>query len=144
MFKFAQHIKKKHVYDQQDELREQHWPKHRMPYCICWLFQGQQAGRLMKNQVWTGVYTVILVEGQDMPDCGQGDIYVRFRLGDQRVRSKVSSSLSCFLFFPCSLHHCVSFFVSKPLSSFSLNTSLNPSLPLFLLPYFLSCSHTSL
>ncbi|XDV28760.1 hypothetical protein PO909_031975 [Leuciscus waleckii] len=47
-----------------------------------------QAGRLMKSQVWTGVYTVILVEGQDMPDCGHGDIYVRFRLGDQRVRSK--------------------------------------------------------
>ncbi|KAK7160158.1 hypothetical protein R3I93_007961 [Phoxinus phoxinus] len=47
-----------------------------------------QAGRLMKSQVWTGVYTVILVEGQDMPDCGQGDVYVRFRLGDQRVRSK--------------------------------------------------------
>uniref|UniRef100_A0A8C2ALC3 Multiple C2 domains, transmembrane 2a n=1 Tax=Cyprinus carpio TaxID=7962 RepID=A0A8C2ALC3_CYPCA len=41
-----------------------------------------------KNQVWTGIYTVILVEGQDMPDCGQGDIYVRLRVGDQRVRSK--------------------------------------------------------
>lgn len=102
MFKFAQHTKNKHVYDQQDELREQHWPKHRMPYCVCCLFQGQpvsqaQAGRLTKSQVWTGVYTVILVEGQDMPDCGQGDIYVRFRLGDQRVRSKVSSSLSPFI-----------------------------------------------
>uniref|UniRef100_A0A671KRD1 Multiple C2 and transmembrane domain-containing protein 2-like n=1 Tax=Sinocyclocheilus anshuiensis TaxID=1608454 RepID=A0A671KRD1_9TELE len=41
-----------------------------------------------RNQVWTGIYTVILVEGQDMPDCGQGDVYVRFRVGDQRVRSK--------------------------------------------------------
>ncbi|XP_051580121.1 multiple C2 and transmembrane domain-containing protein 2-like isoform X2 [Myxocyprinus asiaticus] len=41
-----------------------------------------------KNQVWSGVYSVILVEGQDMPDCGQGDIYVRFRVGDQKVRSK--------------------------------------------------------
>ncbi|XP_067245434.1 multiple C2 and transmembrane domain-containing protein 2 [Chanodichthys erythropterus] len=41
-----------------------------------------------KSQVWTGVYTVILVEGQEMPDCGQGDVYVRFRLGDQRVKSK--------------------------------------------------------
>ncbi|XP_051953305.1 multiple C2 and transmembrane domain-containing protein 2 isoform X2 [Xyrauchen texanus] len=50
-----------------------------------------QAARLMggqKCQVWSGVYSVILVEGQDMPDCGQGDIYVRFRVGDQRVRSK--------------------------------------------------------
>ncbi|KAF4101412.1 multiple C2 and transmembrane domain-containing protein 2 [Onychostoma macrolepis] len=41
-----------------------------------------------RNQVWTGIYTVVLVEGQDMPDCGQGDVYVRFRMGDQRVRSK--------------------------------------------------------
>ncbi|XP_073706261.1 multiple C2 and transmembrane domain-containing protein 2 [Garra rufa] len=50
-----------------------------------------QVGRLMcaqRTQVWTGIYTVILVEGQDMPDCGQGDVYVRFRMGDQRVRSK--------------------------------------------------------
>uniref|UniRef100_A0A8C2JS10 Multiple C2 domains, transmembrane 2a n=1 Tax=Cyprinus carpio TaxID=7962 RepID=A0A8C2JS10_CYPCA len=41
-----------------------------------------------RNQVWTGIYTVILVEGQNMPDCGQGDVYVRFRVGEQRVRSK--------------------------------------------------------
>ncbi|XP_016103341.1 multiple C2 and transmembrane domain-containing protein 2-like [Sinocyclocheilus grahami] len=41
-----------------------------------------------RNQVWTGIYTVILVEGQDMPDCGQGDVYIRFRVGDQRVQSK--------------------------------------------------------
>ncbi|XP_016376778.1 multiple C2 and transmembrane domain-containing protein 2-like [Sinocyclocheilus rhinocerous] len=50
-----------------------------------------QVGRFTcgkKNQVWTGIYTVILVEGQDMPDCGQGDVYARFRVGDQRVRSK--------------------------------------------------------
>ncbi|KAL1256767.1 hypothetical protein QQF64_012312, partial [Cirrhinus molitorella] len=50
-----------------------------------------QVMRLMgaqKTQIWTGIYTVILVEGRDMPDCGQGDVYVRFRVGDQRVRSK--------------------------------------------------------
>uniref|UniRef100_A0A8C1HDI7 Multiple C2 domains, transmembrane 2a n=1 Tax=Cyprinus carpio carpio TaxID=630221 RepID=A0A8C1HDI7_CYPCA len=50
-----------------------------------------QVMRLMcgqRNQVWTGIYTVILVEGQNMPDCGQGDVYVRFRVGEQRVRSK--------------------------------------------------------
>ncbi|KAI2653593.1 Multiple C2 and transmembrane domain-containing protein 2 [Labeo rohita] len=50
-----------------------------------------QVGRLMgaqKTQIWSGIYTVILVEGRDMPDCGQGDVYVRFRVGDQRVRSK--------------------------------------------------------
>lgn len=78
-----------------------HWPKL-VHFCMCWLFQGQpispaQVGRLMgaqKTQIWSGIYTVILVEGRDMPDCGQGDVYVRFRVGDQRVRSKVRSSLS--------------------------------------------------
>lgn len=78
-----------------------HWLKL-VHCCMCWLFQGQaispaQVMRLtcgQRNQVWTGIYTVILVEGQDMPDCGQGDVYVRFRMGDQRVRSKVRSSLS--------------------------------------------------
>uniref|UniRef100_A0A3Q4N5I8 Multiple C2 domains, transmembrane 2a n=1 Tax=Neolamprologus brichardi TaxID=32507 RepID=A0A3Q4N5I8_NEOBR len=43
---------------------------------------------LHKNQMWTGVLCITLVEGQDMPQCGQGDIYVRFRLGDQKYKSK--------------------------------------------------------
>uniref|UniRef100_A0A671KBQ6 Multiple C2 domains, transmembrane 2a n=1 Tax=Sinocyclocheilus anshuiensis TaxID=1608454 RepID=A0A671KBQ6_9TELE len=79
----------------EEPAKRNHWPKL-VDFCICWLFQGQpvsqaQVGRFtcgQKNQVWTGIYTVILVEGQDMPDCGQGDVYARFRVGDQRVRSK--------------------------------------------------------
>lgn len=43
----------------------------------------------LKNQMWTGVYRTTLVEGQDLPQYGQGDIYVRFRLGDQKYKSKV-------------------------------------------------------
>uniref|UniRef100_A0A3Q4I9U9 Multiple C2 domains, transmembrane 2a n=1 Tax=Neolamprologus brichardi TaxID=32507 RepID=A0A3Q4I9U9_NEOBR len=43
----------------------------------------------LRNQMWTGVLCITLVEGQDMPQCGQGDIYVRFRLGDQKYKSKV-------------------------------------------------------
>ncbi|XP_037538806.1 multiple C2 and transmembrane domain-containing protein 2 [Nematolebias whitei] len=42
----------------------------------------------MKNQMWTGVLHITLVEGQDLPQYGQGDIYVRFRLGDQKYKSK--------------------------------------------------------
>ncbi|XP_040019532.2 multiple C2 and transmembrane domain-containing protein 2 isoform X2 [Gasterosteus aculeatus] len=41
-----------------------------------------------KNQMWTGVLEITLVEGQDLPQYGQGDIYVRFRLGDQKYKSK--------------------------------------------------------
>ncbi|XP_056622605.1 multiple C2 and transmembrane domain-containing protein 2 isoform X1 [Triplophysa dalaica] len=48
---------------------------------------GRQSGG-QRSQVWSGIYSVNLVEGQDMPDTGQGDIYVRFKVGDQRVKSK--------------------------------------------------------
>ncbi|XP_058501917.1 multiple C2 and transmembrane domain-containing protein 2 isoform X2 [Solea solea] len=41
-----------------------------------------------KNQMWTGVFRITLVEGQDLPQYGDGDIYVRFRLGDQKYKSK--------------------------------------------------------
>ncbi|KAK2848147.1 hypothetical protein Q7C36_009829 [Tachysurus vachellii] len=51
--------------------------------------KGQlRAAAMQKSQVWNGVYTVVLVEGQDMPEGGQGDVFVRFKLGDQRFRSK--------------------------------------------------------
>lgn len=43
----------------------------------------------LRNQMWTGVLGVALVEGQDLPQYGQGDIYVRFRLGEQKYKSKV-------------------------------------------------------
>ncbi|XP_053175888.1 multiple C2 and transmembrane domain-containing protein 2 [Scomber japonicus] len=42
----------------------------------------------LKNQMWTGVLSITLVEGLDLPQYGHGDIYVRFRLGDQKYRSK--------------------------------------------------------
>ncbi|KAK3548644.1 hypothetical protein QTP70_015932 [Hemibagrus guttatus] len=51
--------------------------------------KGQlRAASMQKSQVWNGVYTVVLVEGQDMPESGQGDVFVRFKLGEQRFRSK--------------------------------------------------------
>lgn len=45
-----------------------------------------------KSRLWTGALAITLVEGQDLPQCGQGDIYVRFRLGDQKYKSKVRLS----------------------------------------------------
>ncbi|KAM4733529.1 multiple C2 and transmembrane domain-containing protein 2 isoform 2-T2 [Anableps anableps] len=42
----------------------------------------------LKNQMWTGVLHITLVEGQDLPQCSQGDVYVRFRLGDQKYKSR--------------------------------------------------------
>lgn len=43
----------------------------------------------LKNRKWTGVLGITLVEGQDLPQYGLGDIYVRFRLCDQKYKSKV-------------------------------------------------------
>lgn len=51
----------------------------------------------VKNQMWTGVLHITLVEGQDLPQFGQGDIYVRFRLGDQKYKSKVGLMFYFFL-----------------------------------------------
>lgn len=52
--------------------------------------------------MWTGVLGITLVEGQDLPQYGQGDIYVRFRLGDQKYKSKVG--LIVKLLFSSFLH----------------------------------------
>ncbi|XP_056317043.1 multiple C2 and transmembrane domain-containing protein 2 isoform X2 [Danio aesculapii] len=41
-----------------------------------------------KSQLWTGLYTITLVEGRDLPKDGQGDLFVRFKLGDQKFKSK--------------------------------------------------------
>ncbi|XP_054625887.1 multiple C2 and transmembrane domain-containing protein 2-like isoform X4 [Dunckerocampus dactyliophorus] len=44
---------------------------------------------LRKSQLWSSVVTVTLVEGQDMPpDTQGGQLFVRFRLGEQRFKSK--------------------------------------------------------
>lgn len=42
----------------------------------------------LKNQMWTGLLGITLVEGEDLPQHGHGDIYTRFRLGDQKYKSK--------------------------------------------------------
>lgn len=62
-----------------------------------------------KNRMWTGALGITLVEGQDLPQYGQGDIYVRFRLGDQKYKSKVGQLLS---YFPPLFHSTFSIFSS--------------------------------
>ncbi|XP_016307777.1 multiple C2 and transmembrane domain-containing protein 2-like isoform X2 [Sinocyclocheilus anshuiensis] len=43
---------------------------------------------MKKSQLWTRVYTITLVEGRDLPLDGQGDVFVRFKLGEQKYKSK--------------------------------------------------------
>ncbi|XP_072551589.1 multiple C2 and transmembrane domain-containing protein 2 [Salminus brasiliensis] len=50
--------------------------------------QQIRATTTQKCPWWSEVYTVVLVEGQDMPEGGEGDLYVLFSLGEQRFRSK--------------------------------------------------------
>uniref|UniRef100_A0A4W5NBF7 Multiple C2 and transmembrane domain containing 2 n=1 Tax=Hucho hucho TaxID=62062 RepID=A0A4W5NBF7_9TELE len=40
------------------------------------------------SQLWSGVFGITLLEGQDMPEYGQGDVYVRYRLGEQKYKSR--------------------------------------------------------
>ncbi|XP_010891012.2 multiple C2 and transmembrane domain-containing protein 2 [Esox lucius] len=50
--------------------------------------QNQRSAEATNCQLWSGVFGITLVEGQDMPEYGHGDIYVRCRLGDQKYKSK--------------------------------------------------------
>lgn len=58
----------------------------------------------VKNQVWSGVFSITLVEGQDFPQYGHGDIYVCLCLGEQKCKSRVrrpygfSNKQKCFVF----------------------------------------------
>ncbi|KAM4592988.1 multiple C2 and transmembrane domain-containing protein 2-like isoform 3-T5 [Odontesthes bonariensis] len=49
---------------------------------------------LKKSQLWTTVVTVTLVEGQELPvDTQTGQLFVRFRLGEQQYKSKNQSQV---------------------------------------------------
>ena len=57
---------------------------------------GDTAKKL-KTQIWSSVVTVVLVEGHNllaMDDNGYSDPYVKFRLGNEKYKSKVSGGNS--------------------------------------------------
>lgn len=56
---------------------------------------------LRKSQLWTSVVSVTLVEGQELPlDSQGGQLFVRFRLGEQTYKSKVLDG-GLMLFISC-------------------------------------------
>uniref|UniRef100_A0A7N9AP80 Multiple C2 domains, transmembrane 2a n=1 Tax=Mastacembelus armatus TaxID=205130 RepID=A0A7N9AP80_9TELE len=61
----------------------------RSPVRVFFYMRSEPPKNQLKNQMWTGVLGITLVEGQDLPQYGHGDIYVRFRLGDQKYKSKL-------------------------------------------------------
>ncbi|XP_060797029.1 multiple C2 and transmembrane domain-containing protein 2 isoform X2 [Neoarius graeffei] len=46
------------------------------------------AESLKKSQLWSGVLSITLVEGRNLPDDGPGDVFVWFTLGEQKYKSK--------------------------------------------------------
>ncbi|KAK3606242.1 hypothetical protein CHS0354_037918 [Potamilus streckersoni] len=56
--------------------------------------QSESASKKVKMQIWSGVVTIVLLEGHDlipMDDNGLSDPYVRFRLGNEKYKSKFKS-----------------------------------------------------
>ncbi|KAM9312681.1 multiple C2 and transmembrane domain-containing protein 2 [Gastrophryne carolinensis] len=51
----------------------------------------QLSESLRKSQIWNGTVGITLLEGINLPDGGPCDCFVRFRLGDQKYRSKTLS-----------------------------------------------------
>uniref|UniRef100_A0A8D3BVT4 Multiple C2 domains, transmembrane 2a n=1 Tax=Scophthalmus maximus TaxID=52904 RepID=A0A8D3BVT4_SCOMX len=57
---------------------------------VCLMFRDATIKRSpVSGFLFIGVLGITLVEGQDLPQDGHGDIYVRFRLCDQKYKSKV-------------------------------------------------------
>lgn len=64
----------------------------------------------LNNQTWSGVLSITLVEGRDLPQYGHGDIYVRYRLGDQKYKSKVGLKNFSYTLSSCSsVFYCLFF-----------------------------------
>ncbi|TKS69726.1 Multiple C2 and transmembrane domain-containing protein 2 [Collichthys lucidus] len=74
-----------------DSKKGQRWPQIRKRSVRAGSsFQGFSLSEtLRKSQLWTSVVSVILVEGRELPlDSLGGQLFVRFRLGEQRYKSK--------------------------------------------------------
>ncbi|XP_069841073.1 multiple C2 and transmembrane domain-containing protein 2 isoform X2 [Dendropsophus ebraccatus] len=54
----------------------------------------QLSESLRKNQLWNGTVSITLLEGISLPDGCAFDTFVRFKLGDQKYRSKTSCKSS--------------------------------------------------
>ncbi|XP_054632867.1 multiple C2 and transmembrane domain-containing protein 2 isoform X2 [Dunckerocampus dactyliophorus] len=68
--------------------RNSRWPVKKNKKATQYQSPAEMQKSQLKSRMWTGVFAITLVEGQDLPQYGHGDIYVRFRLGDQKYKSK--------------------------------------------------------
>uniref|UniRef100_A0A8C3A2R8 Multiple C2 domains, transmembrane 2b n=1 Tax=Cyclopterus lumpus TaxID=8103 RepID=A0A8C3A2R8_CYCLU len=78
-----------------DGKRHIRWPQKRSLTSGAHLPHSLRHSETQKSQLWTSVVSVILVEGQGLPmDTHGGQLYVSFRLGDQRHKSKNQCKVS--------------------------------------------------
>ncbi|XP_072291133.1 multiple C2 and transmembrane domain-containing protein 2 [Eucyclogobius newberryi] len=72
--------------------RSPRWPQKKIKNQAALVQRAVEGSKSQsRNPMWTGVLGVTLVEGQDLPQSGTsgaGDVYVRFRLGEQKYKSK--------------------------------------------------------
>jgi len=95
---------------------------------------------LKKSQLWTSVVTVTLVKGQELPvDSQTGQLFVRFRLGEQQYKSKVPTGRLIVFMSSGSFSSCALVFPKLLYFLYPL-THLSSSKVLFSVPYFLLSS----
>ena len=73
------------------EVTNRHWS----PYLFQYFKRNMKepTAKKAKTQMWSSVVTIVLVEGKHllaMDDNGLSDPYVKFRLGNEKYKSKVS------------------------------------------------------
>ncbi|KAL1493655.1 hypothetical protein ABEB36_009354 [Hypothenemus hampei] len=55
--------------------------------------RGQDVNKRLKSQIWSSVVTIVLIEGKNLlacdPETGSSDPYVKFRLGNEKYKSKI-------------------------------------------------------
>ena len=64
----------------------------------------ESQARKLKMQIWSGIVNIVLVEGQDlmaMDDNGLSDPYVKFRLGQEKYKSKVRQLNKAWKYILC-------------------------------------------
>ena len=64
----------------------------------------ESQARKLKMQIWSGIVNIVLVEGHDlmaMDDNGLSDPYVKFRLGQEKYKSKVRQLNKAWKYILC-------------------------------------------
>ncbi|XP_066262385.1 multiple C2 and transmembrane domain-containing protein isoform X3 [Euwallacea similis] len=71
------------LYPKTQEDKEQYFQKNS---------RNQDVNKRLKSQIWSSVVTIVLIEGKNLlacdPETGTSDPYVKFRLGNEKYKSK--------------------------------------------------------